>query len=170
MGPAGRTVLIESPQHTHGITVTKDGVTVAKAMQLLDPVENLAVSIMREASESTATAAGDGTTTSIVIAEALVKAGMKYIDKDRTSVLTEMVELTKRVVEHLKENSREVTDDNLLSIATISANNDEAIGKLISDAYIEVGRDGVVMAALSQDNETYSEVTHGMRIDRGLLL
>jgi len=167
LGPAGRTVLIESPQHTHGITVTKDGVTVAKAMQLLDPVENLAVSMMREASERTATAAGDGTTTSIVIAEALVKAGMKYIDKDRTSVLTEMVELTKRVVEHLKENSREVTDDNLLSIATISANNDEAIGKLISDAYIEVGRDGVVMAALSQDNETYSEVTHGMRIDRG---
>jgi chaperonin GroEL len=167
LGPAGRTVLVESPQHTHGITVTKDGVTVAKAMQLLDPVENLAVSMMREASARTATAAGDGTTTAIVIAEALVKAGMKYIEGDWTVVLNRMVELTKEVVEHLKSGSREVTDDNLLSIATISANNDEGIGKLISDAYIEVGRDGVVMAALSQDSETYSEVTHGMRVDRG---
>jgi chaperonin GroEL len=167
LGPAGRTVLLESPQHTHGITVTKDGVTVAKAMQLLDPVENLAVSMMREASERTATAAGDGTTTSIVIAEALVKAGMRYIEKDRTAVLNEMVELTREVVEHLKENSREVTDENLYDIATISANNDATIGKLISDAYLEVGRDGVVMADLSQDSTTYSEVTHGMRIDRG---
>jgi chaperonin GroEL len=77
LGPSGQTVLIESPHHTHGITVTKDGVTVAKAVDLLDPVENLAVRIMKEAADRTASEAGDGTTTSIVLAEALVRCGIK---------------------------------------------------------------------------------------------
>lgn len=72
LGPYGNTVLIESPNHTHGITVTKDGVTVAKAVDLIDPVENLAVNMMKEAAERTATSAGDGTTTAIVLTEGLV--------------------------------------------------------------------------------------------------
>ena len=79
LGPMGNTVLIESPQHTHGITVTKDGVTVAKAINLLDPVENLAVQILREAASKTAASAGDGTTTAIVITEALVQNGIEYL-------------------------------------------------------------------------------------------
>ena len=76
LGPMGNTVIIESPEHTHGITVTKDGVTVAKSIALLDSVENLAVRIMRQAADRTATNAGDGTTTAIVLTEALVKSGL----------------------------------------------------------------------------------------------
>ena len=99
LGPSGQTVLIESPHHTHGITVTKDGVTVAKAVDLLDPVENLAVRIMKEAADRTASEAGDGTTTSIVLAEALVKGGLAALDDaNKTDVLRELVELTKGVV------------------------------------------------------------------------
>ena len=79
LGPRGNTVLIESPTHTHGITVTKDGVTVAKAISLMDAVENLAVRIMKEAADRTASTAGDGTTTAIVLTEALVKSGIKNI-------------------------------------------------------------------------------------------
>lgn len=81
LGPSGNTVLIESPTHTHGITVTKDGVTVAKAVDLVDPVENLAVRMMKEAAERTATSAGDGTTTAIVLTEALVSSGSKFLRK-----------------------------------------------------------------------------------------
>ena len=103
LGPSGQTVLIESPHHTHGITVTKDGVTVAKAVDLLDPVENLAVRMMKEAADRTASEAGDGTTTSIVLAEALVKGGLKALggDTNKTDVLRELVSLTKDVVAEL---------------------------------------------------------------------
>ena len=80
LGPMGNTVLIESASHTHGITVTKDGVTVAKAIQLLDPVENLAVQMMREAASRTAANAGDGTTTAIVLTESLVNHGLEELD------------------------------------------------------------------------------------------
>ena len=92
LGPAGQTVLIESPNHTHGITVTKDGVTVAKAIDLMDATENLAVRIMKEAAERTATTAGDGTTTSIVLTRALVEAGLEHIgpNDDKTEVLREL--------------------------------------------------------------------------------
>jgi len=104
LGPMGNTVLIESPQHTHGITVTKDGVTVAKSINLMDPVENLAVQMMREAADRTASTAGDGTTTAIVITEALVKSGIERIKpKDnKTQILRELVSATNRVIDDLK--------------------------------------------------------------------
>ena len=82
LGPMGRTVLIESPNHTGGITVTKDGVTVAKAVDLLDPVQNLAVRMMKEASERTASSAGDGTTTAMVLTEALIDAAQNHMSSD----------------------------------------------------------------------------------------
>ena len=85
LGPRGQTVLIESPSHTHGITVTKDGVTVAKAVQLKDAVENLAVQMMRGAADRTASQAGDGTTTAIVLTEAIVKAGIKKLTSSHNS-------------------------------------------------------------------------------------
>src|SRR6056300_359604 len=96
LGPRGKTVLIESQYHTHGITVTKDGVTVAKSIDLIDPVENLAVRMMKEAADRTATSAGDGTTTAIVLTEALVFAGLEHItDKlNRTEVLRQLSILT----------------------------------------------------------------------------
>tara|TARA_Y100001972_G_C7459740_1_gene234695 strand:- start:89 stop:583 length:495 start_codon:yes stop_codon:yes gene_type:complete len=126
LGPMGNTVLIESTNHTHGITVTKDGVTVAKSIQLLDPVENLAVQMMREAASRTAANAGDGTTTAIVLTEALVKLGIEELDyaENKTQVLRDMVGLTNEIVDHLKKRSRTVSKRKLLDVATISSNND----------------------------------------------
>ena len=111
LGPMGNTVLIESPEHTHGITVTKDGVTVAKSISLVDPVENLAVRMMKEAAEGTATIAGDGTTTAIVITEALVDAGITMIGKDynKTEILRELTEYTQEIIQELGKISKPVT-------------------------------------------------------------
>jgi len=168
LGPSGQTVLIESPHHTHGITVTKDGVTVAKAVDLLDPVENLAVRIMKEAADRTASEAGDGTTTSIVLAEALVKGGLAALDDaNKTDVLRELVELTKGVVVDIDVRSRRLTKKHLRSVATISANNDKAIGKLIAGVYDKVGKDGVVTVEKSMTSDTGFSVTHGLKLDRG---
>jgi chaperonin GroEL len=169
LGPHGNTVLIESQQHLHGLTVTKDGVTVAKSIELLDPVENLAVRMMKEASDRTSTQAGDGTTTSIVLTEALVQAGLKHIKPtdNRTKVLRELVELSEGVIKDLTSSSTEVSDDMLTDIATISANNDGVIGGIIADTYKEVGKKGIVTVERSQGSITYSETTMGLKIDRG---
>ena len=167
LGPMGNTVLIESPNHTHGITVTKDGVTVAKSIALQDPVENLAVNMMKEAADRTASLAGDGTTTAIVLTEALVKNGIDLIKENKTEVLRGLVSETERVVESLKKISKPVTKKTIYDVATISANNDEKIGKIIADTYNSVGRNGIVTVEKSQTAETYSETTDGLKIDRG---
>jgi chaperonin GroEL len=169
LGPSGNTVLIESPHHTHGITVTKDGVTVAKAVDLLDPVENLAVRMMKEAADRTASSAGDGTTTSIVLTEALVKEGVRLLSDgvNRTEVLREMVALTDEVVDKLKKMSKKVTKKRLLDVATISANNDKVIGKIIADVHSDVGESGIVTVEKSQSSKTYYETTNGIKVDRG---
>lgn len=169
LGPQGQTVLIESTNHTQGLTVTKDGVTVAKSIFLLDPVENLAVRMMKQASEKTANTAGDGTTTAIVLTEALVKAGQKYIKdgENPIQVIRQIRELGEKVLKKIKKESIEVTDDMLKDIATISANNDSEIGEIIAKAYKEVGRDGIVTVERSQTDDTYAEVTNGIKVDRG---
>ena len=168
LGPSGQTVLIESPHHTHGITVTKDGVTVAKAVSLIDPVENLAVRMMKEASDRTASSAGDGTTTAIVLTEAMVLTGMDVInDTNKTEVLRDMVKITEYVVKELKRKSKKVTKKNLKDVATISANNDPELGKIIAEVYKEVGENGIVTVDRSQTSETYYESTRGIKVDRG---
>lgn len=171
LGPNGNTVLIESPQHTHGITVTKDGVTVAKAIDLLDPIENLAVKMMKEAADKTATSAGDGTTTAIVLTEALVKSGMELIEPsmNRTAVLRSLVEMSGMVVDNLKDRAKKLTNKMLVDVATISANNDKSIGKIIGEVYKDVGRSGIVTVEKSQTSETYAETTKGLKFDRGYL-
>ena len=172
LGPSGNTVLIESEQHTHGITVTKDGVTVAKSIDLLDPVENLAVRMMKEAAEKTANLAGDGTTTAIVLTEAIVKNVMSMMDKSdepisAVSITRELEYLCEKILEKVDSRAVPVTDEMLVSVATISANNDAELGKVISDAYIEVGRNGVVTVEKSDTPETTTEVIKGIRVDRG---
>lgn len=169
LGPMGNTVLIESPQHTHGITVTKDGVTVAKSIQLLDPVENLAVKIMREAADRTASEAGDGTTTAIALTEALVKKGVEVIGpKDnKTEILRELVSITEELILNLKKQAEPVTDKKLLDVATISSNNDPDVGGIIADTYKAVGEHGIVTVEKSQTSDTTFETTHGIKIDRG---
>ena len=169
LGPSGQTVLIESPHHTHGITVTKDGVTVAKSVDLLDPVENLAVRMMKEAAERTATSAGDGTTTAIIITEALVKEGNRLIvdGVNKTEVLRGLVIATEIVVSDLEKMSRAVTKGRLRDVATISSNNDANIGGIISKVYKNVGKNGIVTVDRSQTSDTHFESTNGLKIDRG---
>jgi len=169
LGPRGKTVLIESKAHTHGITVTKDGVTVAKSIDLLDPVENLAVKMMKEAADRTSSTAGDGTTTAIVLTEAIVKSGIKHItDKlNGTQVLRDINKHTSDIVKKLQKKSKKLTPRRLLDVATISANNDKEIGKIISQTYQAVGSDGIVTVENSQTQETYHEVTKGILVERG---
>ncbi|MDB9874037.1 chaperonin GroEL, partial [Flavobacteriaceae bacterium] len=163
------TVLIESPQHTHGITVTKDGVTVAKSINLLDPVENLAVQMMREAADKTASSAGDGTTTAIVLTEALVKHGIDKItaDDNKTEVLREIVKETEEVIKRLQDKSTPVSDKMLKDVAVISSNNDQEVGTIIADTYKAVGTNGIVTVEKSQNSDTTFETTKGIKIDRG---
>lgn len=169
LGPNGNTVLIESNQHTQGLTVTKDGVTVARSIELIDPVENLAVRMMKEAADRTATAAGDGTTTAIVLTEALVLSGSELMEAglNRTEVLRSLVEQSDRVVEKLKKKSKKLTSSMLLDVATISSNNDKEIGRVIADVYKAVGKNGIVTVERSQTADTYSETTMGLKFDRG---
>jgi chaperonin GroEL len=169
LGPRGKTVLIESANHTHGITVTKDGVTVAKSIDLLDPVENLAVKMMKEAADRTATSAGDGTTTAIVLTEAFVKNGADLITKDlnTTEVIRQINDTTNGLIKRLEKRSKKVTGKTLNNVASISANNDSEIGNLISEAYNKVGKTGIVTVENSQTAETYCEYTNGIKINRG---
>jgi len=171
LGPSGQTVIIESEQHTHGITVTKDGVTVAKSIHLLDAVENLAVRIMREASERTSTQAGDGTTTAIVLTEALIKVTESFVsdysDINKADFLRFLSVLSEDTIARVGGSAVELTDKKMLDVATISANNDRELGKIISDVYRAVGGDGVVTVENGLLPSTYYEVTKGMRFERG---
>jgi chaperonin GroEL len=187
LGPSGSTVILESPHHTHGMTITKDGTTVARDIEFLDPVENLAARMTKVAAKETANLAGDGTTTAIVLTEALVKAGMnpptaknsilRYLqskfdvsginDKNKNETLRELKKLSDSVQRSLELSSKTITDQNLIDVATISANNDSDIGKLIADVYRQVGINGVVTIANSETSDTYIEATSGVKIDRG---
>lgn len=171
LGPGGNTVVLESMQHTHGLTVTKDGVTVAKSIELFDPVENLAVRMMKEAADRTATAAGDGTTTAIVLTEALVLSGVEKItpEVNRTEVLRNLVDMSEKAVDILRKRAKKLTSSMLLDVATISANNDKNIGSIIAGVYKAVGKNGIVTVERSQTSETYSETTLGLKFDRGYL-
>ena len=169
LGARGQTVLIESENHTHGITVTKDGVTVAKSINLMHPTQNLAVRMMKEAAENTSVSAGDGTTTAIVLTQAIVLEAQKRI-KPHMSV----VEITrgiqahcKYVVSALRKGAKKVNGKKLLDVATVSSNNDKAIGKIIADAYKSVGDNGVVTVENASGSETFATVIDGMKIDRG---
>lgn len=168
LGPLGGTTLLESSSHTAGITVTKDGVTVAKSINFEDRVMNLAVRIMREAAERTASAAGDGTTTSVVLAEKLTVLGDQLSrDLNVTEFLRILGDETERIIGMLDDISTEVTTELLYHVARISSNNDERIGKIIGDVYKEVGDNGIVTVENSQTHRTYHEVTNGLKIDKG---
>jgi len=167
LGPSGQTVLIESENHIGGVTVTKDGVTVARSINLYDPVENLAVMLVREAASKTASSAGDGTTTSIVLTEALIDAfDMCFVGEglSKTEVLRHIQSITEDVVKQLQKMSKKVSGRRLLDVATISANNDHVIGKLIADVYSQVSH---VIVENSKTTKTYSEVIKGIRVNRG---
>ena len=165
LGPKGRTVLIESENHTHGVTITKDGVTVAKSITLFDPVENMAVNVAREASEKTATQAGDGTTTAIVLTQAIINEAKKYAKDgvDMATLTRDIQTIASDVLDHLKQTAVPVTNDTLIDVATISANGDAELGALIADAYSKVS---YVTVADSKTHETYADIIEGIKVDR----
>ena len=171
LGPNGRNVVIERPGQSP--ISTKDGVTVAKHISVSDPVENLGVNLVREASIKTADKAGDGTTTSTLLAREMIKDGLKHLANGANAVEIKrgIDKAVKVLIKDLKENISEdiSSEDQLEQIATISANNDPEIGKLISTAMDKVGVEGVVHIEESKTGETYLETVEGMQFDRGYL-
>jgi chaperonin GroEL len=169
MGPYGRNVLIEKD---HGqVASTKDGVTVAKTISLEDPIENMAATIIKQAASKTVDAAGDGTTTSTVLAHAIASGALSatsYPSTNATQVKRGIEEAIKAVVTELKKMSIDITDEKQIKqIATLSANGDEEIGNLVTTALDKVGRDGVVTVEESRTGETSLEVVEGLQFDRG---
>ena len=167
LGASGKTVIIEDDfGRPHA---TKDGVTVARSIILSDPDENLGASILRQASMKTADLAGDGTTTSVVMAQAMLETAFKLLDSSHnvTKIRDEVERLSKVAVEKVKAKSREVTNDMLEDVATISANNDAELGKIIADAYKRVGVEGVVTIEESMTSTTYTTVLDGTRVKKG---
>jgi chaperonin GroEL len=171
LGPKGRNVVIDkkfgAPQ------VTKDGVTVAKEIELKDPIENMGAQMLKEVASKTADVAGDGTTTATVLAQAIVTAGLKNVAAGANPMdLKRGIDKAVIVaVEALKGMSREVGDDHqkIEQVATISANNDNTIGKLIAEAMKKVGKDGVITVEEAKGTDTTVEVVEGMQFDRGYL-
>jgi chaperonin GroEL len=167
LGPAGRNVIIE--QTTGNPISTKDGVTVAKSIELKDPLENIGAQLVKQASIKTAEEAGDGTTTSTLLAREMFQKGLGTIGDHTAVQVKKGIELaTEDVVEYLESVSKDITDEGQLKqVATISANNDNEVGELISTAMEKVGQDGVVSIEESKTGETYLETVEGMQFNRG---
>ena len=168
LGPNGRNVVIQNEQ---GVPQsTKDGVTVAKAIELEDTVENTGAQMVKQAAIRTAEQAGDGTTTSTLLAREIVNAGRRYSDKGHNIVEIKrgIDKCVKAYVDNLRDQSQDISsEDQLRQVATISANNDTEVGELIATAMEKVGRDGVVTIEESRTGETYLETVEGLKFDRG---
>ena len=168
LGPSGRNVIIE--QDMGNPLSTKDGVTVAKSIELKDKVENLGAQIVKQASIKTAEQAGDGTTTSTLLAQSMLSEGIDRMKEGSNAVDIKrgIDEAVQHIVSYLSIESKEITDEEQLKqIATISANNDTEVGELISTAMDKVGQDGVVTIEESKTGETYLETVEGMQFNRG---
>ena len=171
LGPKGRNVVI---QKSFGAPkVTKDGVTVAKEVELPEPLENMGAQMAKEVASKTADAAGDGTTTATVLAQAMISAGLKNVTSGANPIDLKrgIDQAIKIVVENIQNQSESVSGnfDKIRQVATISANNDEEIGKLIADAMERVTTDGVITVEEAKGTETYMEEVSGMQFDRGYL-
>lgn len=166
LGASGRTVVIEND--FGGVHVTKDGVTVAESVLLADPVENMGCTMMKEAAKQTASKAGDGTTTSTVLAKAIIDNfsihGTNHSFRDVKQGIDKFVE---KALKELDKRSVGVDDSRLRSVSVISANNDRALGGLIADAFEAAGKNGVVTMETSKDGTTYVDVVDGTQINAG---
>ncbi len=171
LGPKGRNVVLQksfgAPQ------VTKDGVTVAKEIELDDPIENMGAQLVKEVASKTSDAAGDGTTTATVLAQAMVSAGMKYVAAGANPMdLKRGIDKAKdAVIQNLRKQSNIIGNDfnKIQQVGSISANNDEEIGALIADAMKRVSKDGVITVEEAKGTDTYVEEVMGMQFDRGYL-
>ena len=170
LGPKGRNVVLDKGWGAP--TVTKDGVTVAKEIEVKDKYENLAVLLVKQAAQKTSDVAGDGTTTATVLAEAIFVEGMKRVaaGADAMAMARGIQKGVEVLVEELKKMSREVKDSKeIMQVGTIAANNDPEIGKRIAEAMEKVGRDGVITVEEGKSLETEVKVVEGMQFDRGYL-
>lgn len=169
MGPFGRNVLIEKEYGQ--VSSTKDGVTVAKSITLEDPIENMAATVIKQAASKTVDQAGDGTTTSTVLAHSIAIQALQatsYASTNATQVKRGIEQAVKKVVTELKTISVDITDEaQIKQVATLSANGDEEIGNIVATAIDKVGRDGVVTVEKSRTGETTLEVVEGLQFDRG---
>jgi chaperonin GroEL len=167
LGPAGRNVLLQKGNGPH---ITKDGVSVAKEIHLENPFLNMGAQLVKEVSQRTADSAGDGTTTATVLAQAIAEKGFELINDGTNPIYLKrgMDKAVEIVVSELEKQAVKV-GDKVEQIATISANGDENIGKLIADAFDKVGKDGVITVEESKGMETYMEVVDGMQFDKGYL-
>lgn len=170
LGPKGRNVIIE--KKFGAPTVTKDGVTVAKEIELEDPIENMGAQMVREVASKTSDVAGDGTTTATVLAQAIYREGLKNVTAGANPMdLKRGIDLAvTNIVEELKKISRQISDKKeIAQVGTISANNDTEIGNLIAEAMEKVGKDGVITVEEAKGTETELKVVEGMQFDRGYL-
>ena len=170
LGPKGRNVILE--KKFGAPTVTKDGVSVAKEIELDDPIENMGAQMVREVASKTSDVAGDGTTTATVLAQAIYREGLKNVTAGANPMdLKRGIDLAvTKVIEYLKSVSKEVEGRNeIAQVGSISANNDRTIGDLIADAMEKVGKDGVITVEESKSAETVLEVVEGMQFDRGYI-
>ena len=169
LGPKGRNVVIKN--HFGEITVTKDGVSVAKEVEPKDPLENIGANMVKEVASKTNQLAGDGTTTATVLAQAILKEGLKNIAAGSNPIdLKKGIDKAViAVVEHLNANTVKVDSsvEKIRQIATISANNDKFIGDLIAHAFEKIGNEGVITVEESKSSETYVDIIEGMSFDRG---
>lgn len=170
LGPCGRNVLIE--KENSNPVITKDGVSVAKEIFLKDPIENAGAQAIKEVSMKAAKLAGDGTTTATVLASFIYNEGLKAINSGVNPVELKrgMDKATNAIIENLRNESRDVkTNEEIKQVATISANNDTAVGAIIAEAMESVGKNGVIQVDESKTSETTLEIVEGMQIDRGFL-
>jgi chaperonin GroEL len=171
LGPKGRNVIIS--KSFGAPTVTKDGVTVAKEIELKDPLENMGAQMVKEVASKTNDLAGDGTTTATVLAQAIVKEGLKNVAAGANPMELKkgIDKAVEAITNFLKEIAEEVGDssDKIKQVASISANNDDHIGELIAEAFGKVGKEGVITVEEAKGTETYVDVVEGMQFDRGYL-
>lgn len=171
LGPKGRNVVIE--KKFGAPSVTKDGVTVAKEIELEDPIENMGAQMVKEVASKTADIAGDGTTTATVLAQSIISEGLKNVaaGANPMDLKRGIDKAVTAVVEHLRSQSQAVGSDSdkIQQVAAISANNDETIGRLIAEAFGKVGKDGVITVEEARGTDTTVEVVEGMQFDRGYI-
>ena len=167
LGASGKCVIYEDALGRP--VITKDGVTVAESVVLLHPVENIGATLIKEAASNTVKEAGDGTTTSTVLAQSLLKTANKYLDEEKIRDIKDgIISGAEKVKVYLSKSSVEVKGKMLKNVATISCNNDKDLGEKIGQAYEKVGRNGVVLMEESETNETYVDFVDGVQFDSGL--
>src|SRR5580765_594194 len=169
LGPKGRNVVIDKKFGSP--TITKDGVTVAKEIDLKDAMENMGAQMVREVASKTSDVAGDGTTTATVLAQAIFREGVKTVAAGANPMALKrgIDKAVERATREIKRMAKPVTEDMIAPVGSISANGDDTIGKLIAEAMDKVGKDGVITVEESKTMETALEVVEGMQFDRGYL-